>query len=73
MRHAERQPGGGAGAGSQPGGDTVEIAISGSGDAELAVEIVAPGLSTLTVGSDSSELAVMAPATRPTGAAFLCL
>ena len=33
---------------------------------------LAPGPSTLTVGSDSSELAVMAPATRPTGVTFLC-
>jgi hypothetical protein len=32
----------------------------------------APSPSTLTVGSDTSELAVMAPETRPTGVMFLC-
>jgi hypothetical protein len=41
--------------------------------AKLADGRTMPGPSTLTVGADTSELTVMTPGTRPTGAAFLCL
>lgn len=51
----------------------VSFDLDGAQAAAHFTSSLAPGTSTLTVGTDSLELTVSPPGTRPTGATFLCL